>query len=183
MVGTPPAVRVAAPAAAAVTSAQPTGADCEKTVMDKVNPIHMQHNDDGAQRLIRPGLGSGWRPPIADMQAELSPAFVEVLAENMPVSAPDPRLMSFVRGQIPVVTHGVSLSLGSSNRPDPQTLGMLNRIAEMYASPLISEHIALVRAQADPGYDSPHQEVLEAGGMRTCSTTHTLTLWFVRFWN
>lgn len=116
------------------------------------------------QGLIRDGFLRGRTgSAVLTIWLIFTPAFVEVLAENMSVSAPDPRVVSFVRGQIPVVTHGVSLSLGSSNCPDPQTLRMLNRISELYASPLISEHIALVRAQADPGYDSLHQEVLKAG--------------------
>ena len=109
------------------------------------------------------GLGVGWRWEMRQSQAKLTPAFVEVLAENHNPRDLDEYLQVLVDSNVPVVTHGVSLSLGSAEPPDPDTLNMLNAVAEACDSPVISEHIALVRAQELDGYASPHARVLEAG--------------------
>lgn len=113
--------------------------------------------------LVPTGLGVGWRWQMRQAQAKLRPAFVEVLAENHNPRELDEYLQVIVDSDVPVVTHGVSLSLGSATPPDPETLTMLNRVAQACHSPVISEHIALVRAEAVPGFDSPHAQVLEAG--------------------
>lgn len=119
------------------------------------------------------GLGVGWRAPIARSQAKLTPAFVEVLADNHNPDHLDEHLQILVDSPVPVVTHGVSLSLGSAAVPNPQTLSHLNAVAQACGSPVISEHIALVRADALDNtarentaldnYDEPHADVLEAG--------------------
>lgn len=112
---------------------------------------------------LTPGLGVGWRGPIREAHAQLTPAFIEVLAENHDPEDIDEYLRVFVDSPTPVITHGVSLSLGSATPPDAAILDHLNRVAEACDSPVISEHIALVRATALAGYDSPHTDVVEAG--------------------
>ena len=47
---------------------------------------------------------------------------------------------------MPVVPHGVSLSLGGADRPDPARLAHLAACADALGSPMVSEHVAFVRA-------------------------------------
>lgn len=91
--------------------------------------------------------GIGWRPAI-DLTVERLPGvdFVEAIAENL-----DPRRLftslRLLRDRgTPVVPHGVSLSLGGAERPDPARLAHLAACATALGSPLVSEHIAFTRA-------------------------------------
>lgn len=100
------------------------------------------------------GLGIGWRPEI-DLTVERLPGveFVEVVAENV---CPDhlPASLRALRSRgVPVVPHGVSLSLGGADRPDPARLAHLSACATSLDSPLVSEHVAFVRAG---GLDAGH---------------------------
>ncbi|HEY5836350.1 DUF692 domain-containing protein [Streptomyces sp.] len=93
------------------------------------------------------GYGIGWRPEI-DLTVERLPGvdFVEVVAESL---APRrlPASLHALRGRgTPVVPHGVSLSLGGAERPDPRRLAHLADCATALGSPLVSEHIAFTRA-------------------------------------
>lgn len=93
------------------------------------------------------GLGIGWRPEIAvliDRRQDLD--FVEIVAEDFfapALPAPIRRLRQ--RGTC-VVPHGISLSLGGAEPLDPRRLDQLARLAERLSAPLVSEHIAFVRA-------------------------------------
>ncbi|MFF5138847.1 DUF692 domain-containing protein [Streptomyces sp. NPDC013157] len=110
-----------------------------------------------AERL---GTGIGWRPEIADA-VERMPGidWVEVVAENTcPGHLPEPLRRLRERG-VTVVPHGVSLGLGGADRPDGERLRALAERAEALASPLVTEHIAFVRA-GGPRTASP---ALEAG--------------------
>src|SRR4029453_1420030 len=57
---------------------------------------------------------------------------------------PDGLAALLARG-VPVVPHGVRLSLGSAEAPDPGRVANLARLAERLAAPLVSEHVAFVR--------------------------------------
>ncbi|MDT0477886.1 DUF692 domain-containing protein, partial [Streptomyces sp. DSM 41014] len=113
--------------------------------------------------MARPGAlgaGIGWRPEIADA-VERMPGidWVEAVSENVcPGHLPDSLLRLRERG-VTVVPHGVSLGLGGADRPDPQRLTALAERAEALGSPLVTEHIAFVRA-GGPLTASPR---LEAG--------------------
>ncbi len=110
--------------------------------------------------MTRLGTGIGWRPEIADV-VERMPGidWVEAVSENLcPGHLPDSLLRLRERG-VTVVPHGVSLGLGGAGRPDPGRLAALAERAEVLASPLVTEHIAFVRAGGAPTA-SP---VLEAG--------------------
>ncbi|MFD0317953.1 DUF692 domain-containing protein [Streptomyces flavalbus] len=106
------------------------------------------------------GTGIGWRPEIADAVAGLPGVdWVEVVAENVcPGHLPEPLLRLRARG-VTVVPHGVSLGLGGADRPDADRLAALAERAEALGSPLVTEHIAFVRA-GGPLTASPR---LEAG--------------------
>ncbi|MEU2654808.1 DUF692 domain-containing protein [Streptomyces sp. NPDC007325] len=92
------------------------------------------------------GIGIGWRPEIADAVEELPVDWVEVVAENVCVGhLPDSLTRLRARG-VTVVPHGVSLGLGGADRPDPERLAALASKAEALGAPLVTEHIAFVRA-------------------------------------
>ncbi|MFB8175523.1 DUF692 domain-containing protein [Streptomyces sp. NPDC055966] len=95
----------------------------------------------------RLGAGIGWRPEIADA-VERMPGidWVEVVAENVcPGHLPQSLLRLRERG-VTVIPHGVSLGLGDADRPDEGRLTALAERAEALGSPLVTEHIAFVRA-------------------------------------
>ncbi|MFJ1748406.1 DUF692 domain-containing protein [Streptomyces sp. NPDC088116] len=106
------------------------------------------------------GIGIGWRPEIADaVEALPGVDWVEAVAENLcPGHLPDSLVRLRERG-VTVVPHGVSLGLGGADRPDAQRLRDLAERAEALGSPLVTEHIAFVRA----GGALTGSPVLEAG--------------------
>ncbi|WP_329234274.1 DUF692 domain-containing protein [Streptomyces sp. NBC_01460] len=106
------------------------------------------------------GIGIGWRPEIADaVEALPGVDWVEAVAENLCTDhLPDSLVRLRERG-VTVVPHGVSLGLGGADRPDPGRLAGLAARAELLGTPLVTEHIAFVRA-GGPLTASP---VLEAG--------------------
>ncbi|MEV0178576.1 DUF692 domain-containing protein [Streptomyces sp. NPDC050625] len=110
--------------------------------------------------MRRLGTGIGWRPQIADA-VERMPGidWVEVVAENVcPGHLPESLLRLRERG-VTVVPHGVSLGLGGADRPDEGRLTALAERVAALGAPLVTEHIAFVRA-GGPLTASPR---LEAG--------------------
>lgn len=110
--------------------------------------------------MKRLGTGIGWRPEIADaVEAMPGIDWVEAVAENLcPGHFPESLLRLRERG-VTVVPHGVSLGLGGADRPAEDRLTALAERAETLGSPLVTEHIAFVRA-GGPLTASP---LLEAG--------------------
>ena len=110
--------------------------------------------------MERLGTGIGWRPEIADAVEHLPGIdWVEAVAENLcPGHLPESLLRLRERG-VTVIPHGVSLGLGGADRPDADRLTALAERAEALGSPLVTEHIAFVRA-GGPLTASP---LLEAG--------------------
>lgn len=93
------------------------------------------------------GIGIGWRPEI-DLTVERLPGvdFVEVIAERLrPPRTPESLRLLRARG-VTVIPHGVGLGLGGAEPPDPARLAHLAACARLLGSPLVSEHIAVVRA-------------------------------------
>jgi hypothetical protein len=94
------------------------------------------------------GVGIGWRPEIAGFVAGLPGLrFVEVVAESVHAHGdlPDglPQLLD--RG-VAVIPHGVRLSLGGAEPVEPHRVEHLAAVAARLGAPLVSEHIAFVRA-------------------------------------
>ncbi|WP_231498224.1 DUF692 domain-containing protein [Pseudonocardia halophobica] len=100
------------------------------------------------------GLGVGWRPEIAGVVARLPDlGFCEVIAESLDLRHPDrppagpSRGVTDLRGRgIPVVPHGVRLGLGDAEGVDPGRVAHLAACARALDAPLVSEHVAFVRA-------------------------------------
>lgn len=103
------------------------------------------------------GTGLGWRPALAGFLASRLRSgdlgFVEVLAEHVdPRRLPAP-LVALRDNGVPIVVHGLGLSLGGAERPDRRRLRHLAACAEALQAPLVSEHLAFVRVG---GHDSGH---------------------------
>ncbi|MEU3294133.1 DUF692 domain-containing protein [Streptomyces longwoodensis] len=110
--------------------------------------------------MVRLGTGIGWRPEIADAVERMPGVdWVEVVAENLcPGHLPESLVRLRERG-VTVVPHGVSLGLGGAERPDEGRLTALAERAEALGAPLVTEHIAFVRAGGPLTASAP----LEAG--------------------
>ncbi|MFG2606177.1 DUF692 domain-containing protein [Streptomyces sp. NPDC048514] len=111
--------------------------------------------------MRRLGTGIGWRPEIADA-VEGMPGidWVEVVAENVcPGHVPESLLRLRERG-VTVIPHGVSLGLGGAERPEAGRLTALAERVEALGAPLVTEHIAFVRAggalTASPPLEAGH---------------------------
>ncbi|CRZ18799.1 DUF692 domain-containing protein [Mycolicibacterium neworleansense] len=95
-------------------------------------------------------VGIGWRREIAGVVADLRPGFCEVIAESMPMRRrrvhPDPALAELVARGVPVIPHGVALSLGGAEPVQPKRVRRLAACVQALGAPLVSEHIAFVRA-------------------------------------
>lgn len=101
--------------------------------------------DDGMSRLA---LGIGWRPELSGfIVARDDLDFVEILAEAFPPERPLPLgLERLLERKQPVIPHGVGLSLGGAERPERRRLARLAGLAERVSAPIVSEHVAFVRA-------------------------------------
>lgn len=99
------------------------------------------------------GVGIGWRPEIAGFVAALPGLrFAEVIAEILPAAQPSrkeplpPLLDALLARGVTVVPHGVRLNLGGAEPVEPARVAHLAQAAERLGAPLVSEHIAFVRA-------------------------------------
>jgi uncharacterized protein (UPF0276 family) len=98
------------------------------------------------------GIGLGWRPAIAGVVDDLPGLrFCEVIAESLrgggraPVALP--RGVAELRGRgVAAVPHGVRLSLGGAEPLDSVRVAHLAACAAALDAPLVSEHVAFVRA-------------------------------------
>lgn len=111
------------------------------------------------------GSSIAWRRPISDVLVGLADAqkltFTEVVAENMTPGRLPPGIAELRARGVVVIPHGVSLGLAGAESPDPGRLRHLATLARELESPIVSEHIAFVRAAETP--DPLHGDVLEAG--------------------
>jgi uncharacterized protein (UPF0276 family) len=117
------------------------------------------------EQIRQLGAGIGWRPEIADAVERMAgPSgrvdWVEVVAENVcPGHVPESLRRLRERG-VTVIPHGVSLGLGGADRPDEGRLKALAERVEALGAPLVTEHIAFVRAggalTASPRLEAGH---------------------------
>ncbi len=120
------------------------------------------------------GVGAGWRPSIGDELLALTRSgmrFSEVVAENVTPGDLPAALVEAVRAGLTVVPHGVTLGLAGADVPDPARLDHLASLARTLGAPLVSEHVAFVRA-GTAGSDDVHADVLEAGHLVPAARTH-----------
>jgi uncharacterized protein (UPF0276 family) len=97
------------------------------------------------------GVGIGWRQEIDltidRMLSAPRPAvdFVEIVAENVHPDHVPATLAALHQRGVPVIAHGVSLSLGGTDPLEEAKLGRLAALAGRFGSPLVSEHVAFCR--------------------------------------
>lgn len=92
------------------------------------------------------GIGIGWRPEISGFVESLPHlGFVEVVAEAITHRLPDSLARLAERG-VPIVTHGTRVSLGGAEPLEPARVAQFVEAADLAGAPLVSEHIAFVRA-------------------------------------
>jgi uncharacterized protein (UPF0276 family) len=95
----------------------------------------------------RLGLGIGWRPELAlDIQRRQDIGFVEIVAENVNPSKIPPPLQELRGRGVRVIPHGISLSLGGAEPVDKSRVRRLADLARELDAPVVSEHVAFVRA-------------------------------------
>lgn len=100
------------------------------------------------------GHGAGWRPQLDGAIARARGlGFIEVIAEAIAAHELPAGVAAAMQRGLQVVPHGVSLSLGGAERPDRERLAHLASVAARVNAPLVSEHIAFVRAD---GRESGH---------------------------
>jgi len=94
------------------------------------------------------GLGIGWRPEIAGLAADLPGVrFTEVVAESLRHQGQLPPPLAQLRARgVTVVPHGTRLSLGGAEPLDPHRVRQFVSAAATLDAPLVSEHVAFVRA-------------------------------------
>ncbi|WP_067506352.1 DUF692 domain-containing protein [Actinoplanes sp. TFC3] len=94
------------------------------------------------------GVGIGWRPEISGYVAKLENLrFAEVVAESVHAHGELPLgLAGLLDRGVAVVPHGVKLSLGGAEPVEPERVSHLAGVARRLRAPLVSEHIAFVRA-------------------------------------
>lgn len=110
------------------------------------------------------GVGIGWRPEIAAYVADLPGLrFTEVVAESVRPANPPPALLALKERGVTVIPHGVRLNLGGAEPVDPGRVAHMARCAEAFGAPLVSDHIAFVRAGGmEVGHLTPVPRTREA---------------------
>jgi len=102
------------------------------------------------------GHGIGLRPPhFAALASEAAAVdWVEVISENFMVAGGNPRaVLRKVRERMPVVLHGVSLSLGSVDALDERYLDALDELAHEVQPAWISDHLCWSSFGGHTGHD------------------------------
>ncbi|EAQ96579.1 MNIO family bufferin maturase [Congregibacter litoralis] len=80
--------------------------------------------------------------------------FVEVISENYMVDGGNPlRVLEQVRKDLPVILHGVSMSVGSAEGLDTAYLQRLRRLADRIEPLWVSDHICWTRTSAHNSHD------------------------------
>ena len=95
---------------------------------------------------LRTLAGIGLRHPHLEELIEHPPAglaWVEVHTENyMAAGGPRLRQLELIRERYALSFHGVGLSLGSADPPDPAHLARIKALADRFEPALMSEHVA-----------------------------------------
>ncbi len=113
-----------------------------------------------------PFLGAGitfrpeWRWDVVRHRAELG--LLEIIADDVVGPAGQQDLL-LLRAALPVLLHGIGLSLGSADGLDPARVDHFAELVELVKPPWVSEHIAFTRsAGVDIGHLTPLPFTMEA---------------------
>jgi uncharacterized protein (UPF0276 family) len=121
------------------------------------------------------GIGVGWRPEISGWVAsQAGLAFCELIAEMIVPAGPPRGVAELREREIPMVPHGVGLSLGGVEPVDAARVTHLAACADALAAPLVSEHVAFVRAgDREAGHLLPVPRTREALDVLTANIRRT----------
>lgn len=88
------------------------------------------------------------------LEGEVAVDFVEVISENFMVDGGRPlRVLEQVRATLPVILHGVSMSIGSANGLDREHLARLKALADRIEPLWVSDHLCWTRTGAHNSHD------------------------------
>ncbi|HWG90596.1 MAG TPA: DUF692 domain-containing protein [Candidatus Thermoplasmatota archaeon] len=96
------------------------------------------------------GAGLGYRFEIHDFIAEQKDhlGFLEVMPEHVLDSPPEARrLIEAMAKQYPMVTHAVSVSIGSAEGPDETFLRKMRDVSEAVSAPWASDHLCFTKTK------------------------------------
>jgi uncharacterized protein (UPF0276 family) len=122
------------------------------------------------------GVGIGWRPEISAAVSSLANlvTFCEIIAESLAPAVPPRGVVELRERGIPVIPHGVRLSLGSTDPVEPERVAHLAACARALRAPLVSEHVAFVRAGGrEAGHLLPVPRTDEALAVLTANIRRT----------
>jgi uncharacterized protein (UPF0276 family) len=127
---------------------RPPSAQLPRSGALDARPTPQLPRSSGVGSGLAGSVAIGWRPEISGfVEALPGLRFTEVVAESIPRSGPIPESLADLRARgVQVVPHGVRLSLGGAEPVDPARIAHLASCAERLDAPLVSEHIAFVRA-------------------------------------
>src|SRR5947209_3431820 len=94
------------------------------------------------------GLGIGWRGELASaIQRRADLGFVEIIADDFFNAGSIPPALNLLKERgVMIVPHGVGLSLGGAEPIEAWRVQALAHLAQEVQAPLVSEHLAFVRA-------------------------------------
>lgn len=88
------------------------------------------------------------------LERDVSVDFVEIISENYMVEGGNPlRILEQVRAKMPVIMHGVSMSVGSAHGLDTAYLARLKALAERIEPLWVSDHLCWTRTSAHNSHD------------------------------
>lgn len=102
------------------------------------------------------GYGLGLRRThYADfLDGQVPVDFVEIISENYMVDGGNPlRVLEQVRATLPVIMHGVSMSIGSAHGLDTAYLSRLKALADRIEPLWVSDHLCWTRTSAHNSHD------------------------------
>ena len=102
------------------------------------------------------GFGLGLRRThYADfLEGDVPVDFVEIISENYMVHGGNPlRVLDQVRAKLPVIMHGVSMSIGSAHGLDRDYLERLRALANRIEPLWVSDHLCWTRTSAHNSHD------------------------------
>lgn len=102
------------------------------------------------------GFGLGLRRTHYDdfLEGDVPVDFVEVISENYMIEGGRQlRILEQVREKLPVIIHGVSMSIGSAGGLDGDHLAQLKRLEERIEPLWVSDHLCWTRTSAHNSHD------------------------------
>lgn len=88
------------------------------------------------------------------LEGEVPVDFVEVISENFMIDGGRPlRILEQVRAKLPVILHGVSMSIGSAHGLDRDHLARLRTLADRIDPLWVSDHLCWTRTSAHNSHD------------------------------